>query len=143
MEYETVFDVSQQGVRWFPSVLGVGFILFGLVLLKNKGSSKGTNLKAYFAILVGILSCIGIPAFQYSNVFYYRQILLQNKAQIVKGVIVDGVLFAYSDYFLTPAFNNTSSHGGPLKEGLQVRIYYTDSREFSGYKAILRIDVKQ
>jgi hypothetical protein len=83
-----------------------------------------------------------ITAFQYSNWSYYRTILAQNKAYVVEGVIeqfhpmpksghdterfiVDGVEFAYSDYFSTPAFNNTRSHGGPLHEGLMVRIYFT------------------
>jgi hypothetical protein len=38
---------------------------------------------------------------------------------------VADVHFAYSDYAVTPGFNQTSSHGGPIREGLQVRITYT------------------
>ena len=40
---------------------------------------------------------------------------------------VQGVYFAYSDYSVTSGFNNTSSHGGPMREGLYVRIHYTRS----------------
>ena len=32
--------------------------------------------------------------------------------------------FKYSDYIVSPGFNNTSSHGGPIRDGLRVRIHY-------------------
>ena len=47
---------------------------------------------------------------------------------------VKGVEFSYSDYILTAGFNNTSSHGGPIREGLPVRICYRDGE-------ILRLDI--
>jgi|ERR1700730_5404528 len=37
---------------------------------------------------------------------------------------VSGVRFSYSDYVIAPCFNNTSSHGGPIREGLWVRLSY-------------------
>ncbi|CCN69674.1 hypothetical protein [Vibrio nigripulchritudo] len=37
---------------------------------------------------------------------------------------VKGIYFQYSDFSVTPGFNNTTSHGGPIREGLQVRISY-------------------
>jgi hypothetical protein len=40
---------------------------------------------------------------------------------------VSNVHFAYSDYEVTSGFNQTSCHGGPIREGLQVRISYTGS----------------
>jgi hypothetical protein len=160
MEYTTVFDVSQRGTDWFPIVIGIVFVLFGLANIKNKHSIKGINPAAIIAIIFGILLSITILVFQNSNIYSYRQILAQNRAKVTEGVIenfhpmprqghdterftVNGILFEYSDYFSTPAFNNTSSHGGPLKSGLYVRIYYTESREFAGDNAILRIEIKQ
>jgi len=47
---------------------------------------------------------------------------------------VNGVQFSYSDYVIVPCFNNTSSHGGPIREGLRVRIAYSDD-------CILKLDV--
>jgi hypothetical protein len=32
--------------------------------------------------------------------------------------------FEYSDYVITGGFNNTTSQGGPIKEGLPVRVMY-------------------
>jgi hypothetical protein len=37
---------------------------------------------------------------------------------------VAGIRFAYSDYVITGGFNNTSSHGGPIRLGRFVRITY-------------------
>ena len=37
---------------------------------------------------------------------------------------VNGVPFAYSDYRITGGFNQTQSHGGPIHDGLRVRIHY-------------------
>jgi hypothetical protein len=37
---------------------------------------------------------------------------------------VCGAAFSYSDYLVTAGFNNTSSHGGPIREGIWVRIAY-------------------
>jgi hypothetical protein len=41
---------------------------------------------------------------------------------------VNGVRFAYSDYVITGGFNQSQSHGGPLREGLLVRIHYIPLR---------------
>ena len=47
---------------------------------------------------------------------------------------VNGVRFSYSDYVLIPCFNNTASHGGPIREGQQVRIAYSG-------KCILKLEI--
>jgi hypothetical protein len=38
--------------------------------------------------------------------------------------VVGDVHFAYSDWVVSSAFSHSSSHGGPIREGLQVRIHY-------------------
>jgi hypothetical protein len=47
---------------------------------------------------------------------------------------VNGVEFSQSDYVVTCGFNDTASHGGPIREGLQVRIHYVDN-------AILKLEI--
>jgi hypothetical protein len=39
---------------------------------------------------------------------------------------VGDVRFAYSDFRVSCGFNNTTSHGGPVREGLHVRIHYVE-----------------
>jgi hypothetical protein len=38
--------------------------------------------------------------------------------------VVGGRKFAYSDYVLTGCFNNTTSHGGPIRAGISVRVSF-------------------
>ena len=71
-----------------------------------------------------------------------RESLMSGKAGYVEGIVtnfipmpyqghaqesfkVDGVPFNYSDYVVTAGFNNSASHGGPIREGLHVRIWYS------------------
>ena len=51
---------------------------------------------------------------------------------------VQRVCFSYSDFVLNGGFNNTSSHGGPIRAGLPVRIAYLD-----GVIVKLEIDTKK
>jgi len=58
---------------------------------------------------------------------------------------VNGVRFAYSDAVVSGGFNRTSGRGGPMREGLPVRIYYlpnhgTDFFDGSPVNLIVRID---
>lgn len=50
--------------------------------------------------------------------------------------VVNGQYFSYSDYDLTQGFNQTQSHGGPIKEGLQVRITHVDG-------SIVKLEIAQ
>jgi 4-amino-4-deoxy-L-arabinose transferase-like glycosyltransferase len=48
---------------------------------------------------------------------------------------VQSARFCYSDYVVTAGFNNSASHGGPIREGLPVRVSYIDD-------IILRLEVR-
>ena len=51
-----------------------------------------------------------------------------------ESFMVDGVRFSYSPYVMTPGFNTPAWDGGPLREGMQVRISYVGN-------TILRLEV--
>jgi hypothetical protein len=53
---------------------------------------------------------------------------------------VDGVHFSYSDYIIDAGFNRTSSHGGPIRAGLRVRIHYSGD---SSRARILKLEVAE
>ena len=52
-----------------------------------------------------------------------------------ESFVVNGVGFKYSEA-VTSGFNNTASHGGPIHEGLMVRIWHYKGK-------ILRLDIKE
>jgi len=45
-----------------------------------------------------------------------------------ESFVVAGKRFQYSDFEATSAFNNSKSHGGPIDDGLQVRLWYVGNR---------------
>lgn len=51
---------------------------------------------------------------------------------------VAGEGIAYSDYEITGGFNNTASHGGPLRAGLPVRITFVQD---SSRNVIFKLEV--
>lgn len=53
-----------------------------------------------------------------------------------ESFVVGGKKFTYSDYILTGCFNNATSHGGPIKAGLTVRVSYVGN-------CIVRLEVAQ
>jgi len=90
-----------------------------------------------FSLVWVVLAATGIVGSWLS----YRRALASGAHEVVEGVVenfdpmpheghkhesftVNGVRFSYSDYNVTPAFNRSRSHGGPIREGLLVRISY-------------------
>lgn len=161
MDYTTVFDVTQSGFRqwWFPAS-GLIFIAIGLALPALIRAGIFQNVPPLmakwfprvflgFAIFWTLTSFVGTFGGYWSAV----QTLRSNRAEVVEGIVtefkpmphtghamesfvVQGVRFEYSDYVVTAGFNNTTSHGGPIREGLPVKIWHSGGR-------ILRLDVKK
>lgn len=106
-----------------------------------------------FSILWTVTTIVGVLG----SYWHLSRALRNGTAQVVEGRVeqfepmpyegharerfaVDGVHFAYSDYNITSAFNNTSSHGGPIREGLLVRIHYVGSTDRA---QIVRLEVAE
>ena len=86
---------------------------------------------------------IGGGILNYSNFANLREAARNGSVEVAEGKVeqfvprpperhaqetflVNGQYFAYSDTDLTKGFNQTRSHGGPIKEGLQVRIAHVN-----------------
>ncbi len=147
MLYLPVFDVIDVGYRywWFPVVFLVflGLILGELFLRKIISSWKPSRFrKWYFYSGTGFCMLWSLQSFYgtYSDYAELRRALQEGKTDVVEGKIenfipmpysghsmesftVAGRKFEYSDYTVTAGFNKTSSHGGPLSPGIQVKIY--------------------
>lgn len=152
MQYHVVFDAAQNGYRywWFPAI-GIAMFIFGYVnfqLQKKRLESKNPRFFRYstrfffgFALFWTVIALIGTL---YSSI-KLRNALNSNHYTLVQGrvtqfvpmpygghaqesFVVDGHRYQYSDYEVSSSFNNTQSHGGPIKEGLQVRIADVDGK---------------
>jgi hypothetical protein len=150
MNYQVVYDVTTQGYRDWTFV--GGFLLFlavgmGWILWHRRfpGVRRDWLHRSAPYLFTGITLFIMSVA----NVTIYRDYreltrrLRTGEYQVVEGrveefdpmpweghknesFVVDGHRYSYSDYDASPGFNSTSSHGGPIREGLRVRIADVD-----------------
>lgn len=141
MSYVVVFDAARSGLKDTEVVvIGVVNIILGAILLATIRYAP-TYWKRGYRVAVGLgflVSGLVVGSVPYRDYWLARH---HGRAQVVAGVVsyfvpmpvnghametfcVKGKCFCYSDYVLTPGFNNTSSHGGPMKLGISVRVIY-------------------
>lgn len=159
--YTTVFDVTQAGFRqWKFSVIGLLLVAAGLAMrwLVRIGVMRPQYpwmMKCFPRVFVGFAIVWTLISFSATFADYQGAVsaMRNNRAKVIEGIVtqfrpmpytghakesfvVEGIRFEYSDYTTTAGFNNTTSHGGPIREGLPVKIWYVGGR-------ILRLDIKQ
>ena len=162
MDYTVVFDVAREGYRnWRFPAFGLIFVSLGskmvfapelAVRLMPWASKRRPSKVAPAAFLAFAVLWTSVTfALTYTEYRIDAGRLQSGDYQVVEGqvtrfvpmparghamesFVVGGRRFSYSDYVLTAGFNNTSSHGGPVGEGLRVRISYAGN-------TILRLEV--
>jgi hypothetical protein len=162
MNYHAVFDLGLSGYRywWFPTA-GLVFVCIGSLLfffpqrtVAIAGSKrKGVPSKVAGALLM-LLGSIWAMFIFYETYSEYSSLaadLRSGQYLIAEGQVrnfipmpytghaletfeVNGVHFSYSDFVVNAGFNNTQSHGGPIRRGLFVKISYVGNH-------ILRLEI--
>ena len=155
--YRTVFDVAQSGYRhWAFAASGVIFTAVGFALpslmrlgIVRKPSAWMQKWLPRVFVVGGTLWTAAALAGTFVD---YRKAVnaLQNgEAKVVEGRVdhysqvptksesfdVNGVKFSYSDNVIIAGFNHTAFHGGPIRQGLPVKIWYWHGQ-------ILRLQIK-
>ncbi|WP_295450449.1 hypothetical protein [uncultured Thiodictyon sp.] len=150
MDYRTVFDIADAGYKsgWFVS-FGLIFVAAGTWLVATRKRLPGgwgkhptaSNLFAFFFLGFAVLWTLGAFFSTYGAYSSLSQARRLHQVSIVEGLVtnfkpmpltghamerfcVSDVCFEYSDYVVVAGFNTTTSHGGPIGEGLPVRISY-------------------
>ena len=152
MDYETVFEITQKPFDWQFAAVGLLLAIAGLAVAQI-GRRLGWRRSwfGYIMLAFGIFWSFAVSWGMYSE---YRQLLgdyRDGNYQEVSGLVEDfqpmpyeghrqecfrvqQTTFCYSDFGITAGFNNSASHGGPIRQGLPVRIAYRSG-------TILRVDV--
>jgi hypothetical protein len=153
LDYQVVFDIADAGYKsWtFPApglilvAVGAGLVMFRKRLpgwwgKHPRASSAFSFFFLGFAVLWTIISFVGT----YTEYASLSSAAASGRTKVVEGTVtsfkpmpasghamerfcVKDACFEYSDYVITAGFNNTASHGGPIKEGLPVRVTYVDN----------------
>lgn len=137
------------------------FFLIGLERFRNPDSRKSRAVQeisgTFFMLFSLIAECVSFRGVIY-DYFQRKAQLRTGQYTVVEGTVehfvpmpyqghanesfdVHGVGFSYSTYDVTSCFSHTASHGGPIYEGLQVRIAYTPTRDRYEPNCILRLEV--
>jgi hypothetical protein len=144
--YRVVFDITKDARPndiaggWFTAalLLAAGIVLF---VVRRK---LPAILRVWFPALVVAFGILGIVSLLFRNVPQPSELAAAYRAgrcDVVEGVVtqfhpmpvtghdvesfvVAGKRFRYSDYIHRAGFNQTSSHGGPIHEGVLVRIHF-------------------
>jgi predicted PurR-regulated permease PerM len=152
MEYEVVFDILDTGYRfwWFPAG-GLLFVLIGIILVKFRKIIAPRIPRIFISIFVffwlsfACLWTVVTFAMTFSDFLTLQNAMQNNLADFVEGTVtnfspmpysghvdesfeVNGHKFSFSDFAITAGFNNTKSHGGPIDEGVHVRIWYIKNK---------------
>lgn len=162
MHYHTVFDVATAGYKsWTFPASGLIFIAIGAVLVANRKNlpgrwskrPKASNAFAFFFLGFAVLWTLSSFLSTYGEYTTLSTASESDGRKVVEGAVTDfrpmpvtghamekfcvsGACFEYSDYVITGGFNNTSLHGGPIREGLQVRVTYVDN-------AIVKLEIAE
>jgi len=99
----SIFDSGQQGYAnwWFPAV-GLVFVAYVTAM---------GSWRAGHRLDQGLYEIVEGPVTDYAN-----------NGRGAESFSVNGHRFSYSDHILTSGFHTTAADGGPIREGLYVRI---------------------
>jgi len=145
VEYHTAFTVLQKSVPWqeyliVPVIVVIGTAIAIVAVVRRK-AHLFVILAIYAIFLLMALYLFSGPGVRdmYARA---RNAYTRGEYSVVEGTVtnfhpmpysgheletfsVNGIRFSYSDYVLIPCFNNTASHGGPIRDGLHVRLAYS------------------
>lgn len=146
--YRLVFDLADAGFKsWTFLAFGLIFVGLGILHFKYpnalpfRGPKWMEKHSRYYFLSFALLWTITSFMAVYVDYSAAKRAMASGKVQVVEGLVrkfhpmpasghaqesfcVEEACFEYSDFGVTPGFNNTSSHGGPIREGLRVRITY-------------------
>ncbi len=154
MDYVTVFDISKQPFEWWWPAIGVAIFVIGIIFIKFVSrwpSQKNAKIIGWVMVVFGPIFTTVVYNSLSSMWADWKAAYNRGAYYTVEGPVkdftpekyeghpdecfrVENIRFCYSYFVGQPGFHQTAAHGGPIREGLPVRIDY--------YKGqILRLDV--
>jgi hypothetical protein len=154
MPYVTVFEITQKPFQWWFSGFGLIFVVVGIALIfidKKWPSQRRVKVTGYFMLVFALLWTAVTFTSTFGDYRKFTEAYRRGNYAVVEGTVknfhpmpygghesecfsVQDSRFCYSDYTVQPGFNQSASHGGPIREGLPVRVTHCDGQ-------ILRLEV--
>ena len=153
MHYEVIFDFLSKGpIPWSFIVVLAFMISAGLMKWSRSTNKEERRFGMHW--LSGVLLLGGSMAWAMQQASEtMRNEYQAGRFSTITGTVtnlrsgfkaecfnVEQIQFCYSDYVLTGGFNQTVNHGGPIREGLPVRISYIAITPNGEHNVILRLE---
>ena len=142
VQYDVVFDASQTWYQWWWPAFGLIFVAIGALWTLydyRHPPAWWRRLHGPFVTAFAVLWVVLAAWSTYRDYAGLRRALTTGQYVTVEGTVtnfvpmpreghadehfeVAGHRYSYSDYGMSAGFNKTQSHGGPMREGLRVRI---------------------
>ena len=154
MPYTTIFEITQKSYQWWSPAIGLIFVLFGVVLVWISWrweSQRQAKLVGYLEIAFASVWVLMAFSSSFSEYRQCRNAYRTGNYAVVEGRVenfqsisfegqgecfsVQTQRFCYSGDTTHSGFSQLASHGGPIREGLPVRIAYFDGQ-------ILRLEIR-
>lgn len=143
-QYRVAFDLYQKGYEWWFPAFGLIFVVIGAALVwlgRAMNWQRSRRSVGYFMIGFACLWSGLTFSTTFGQYTSLRSAYRRSQFSTVEGRVtnfrpmpyqghqdecfsVQSQTFCYSDYVVTAGFNNSASHGGPVREGLPVRVSY-------------------
>jgi hypothetical protein len=154
IDYQTVFLITNSHFDWWFGLAGLLAVPIGLLAIRFRAKTrfpKYTVVWGGFFLVFGLLWSIVATATTWSARWKAVHAYETHDYLVVEGSVEDfqpmpynghqdecfsvrGQQFCYSDYGIMSGFHQSASHGGPIRAGLPVRVFYSGN-------TILRLDV--
>jgi hypothetical protein len=153
--YHTVFEITRSSIDWSFPIAGFVLVVLGIGLIwlsrKYRWQQFGNKFSGYFLVLFSLIWLAATLGFPYSQYRGLEAAYRSGGYSMAEGEVkdfrpmpyeghadecfsVNSKRFCYSDYEITAGFHHANSHGGPIKQGLPVRVFYIGD-------TIVRLDV--
>jgi len=142
-------ESSQEFVMVPVILIVVGVVVGTVTIIRRRAVGRVRSFRlivvSIFFVIFGayfLHSVSGVAAWRRDRYDGLKNLYLAGQYSVAEGTVtnfhpmpasghdyetfsVNGVPFSFSDFDGSPCFNNTASHGGPMREGLRVRLAYS------------------
>jgi hypothetical protein len=148
MTYHTVFDITHVGLKnWYGTLFFLAFLVIWILVMRPIGgqpfwSKRPGAFRVFVTISSGFIALLAILDCFFTHLHHnnLRREFEEGRFSLVDGVVsefspetlgrkrerfcVRGHCFTYSQSLSIPGFNDSNEGGGPIREGLPVRVSY-------------------
>jgi hypothetical protein len=152
-DFQTVFEIGRRSFPWGGLLHPVPFIALGILLFRFARGKEVYQLAGIIgAMLATLFLLIAVGSFV-PDFIHLRRAYRSGDSSVIIGTVenfhpapalgaanesfsVKGAIFSYNVLDANSCFHNAPAHKGPIRPGLEVRIYYKNG-------CIQRVDIHQ